>query len=261
MQGELARILVSVALALLGAGCALEPSSRVRQAASEADTVEVARFSRRSEGEALAAHWEKFRIPLKLDTQYRYVQTDSGVALEARAEKSASALQRRVDIDPTRHSQLEWRWRVDQPVEGADKKRADREDSPARLVIAFAGDRDKLDMEDRANMRLAKALTGHDMPYATLMYVWSNRYAPETLIANPRTSRVQMIVVEGGPECVGRWGEFKRDVAADFRRAFGEEPGRIIGVGVMTDADNTQTSARSVYGDVTFRRVAESRGR
>lgn len=246
----------AIAFAMLAAGCADLRAPAQDQPVADADTVEVARFSRRVEGEPLASHWEAFRIPLKLDTRYRYVKTGTVVALEARAERSASALQRRVDIDPRKHSQIEWRWRVDEPVEGSDKRRADREDSPARLIVAFDGDPRKLDFEERATLRLAKALTGRNLPYATLMYVWSNRYPAETVIQNPRTSRVQMIVVEGGPECVGRWGQFKRDIVADYRRVFGEEPGRIVAVGVMTDADNTQKSARSLYGDITFRRRA-----
>ena len=53
----------------------------------------------------------------------------------------------------------------------------------------------------------------------------------------------------------GRWSSFRRNVLEDYRLAFGEEPGRIESVGVMTDADNTQSRARAVYGDITF--VAE----
>lgn len=37
---------------------------------------------------------------------------------------------------------------------------------------------------------------------------------------------------------------------ADFRRAFGEEPGALIGVALMTDADNTRASAEASYGEV-----------
>ena len=249
----------SLTLALLCAGCAnvtvpaRAPDAVRAQPATDTATVEIARSSRRSEGEPLAPYWEAFRIPLKPATEYRYVNTDSGGALEARAERSASALQRVVDIDPAMHSVVEWRWRVDQTVDGADKRYADSEDSPARLIVAFEGDHGKLDFEERAMMRLAKTLTGREMPYATLMYVWSNLHPPETLLPSPRTSRVQMIVVEGGADRVGRWGNFRRDIAADFRRAFGEEPGRITAVGVMTDADNTQKSGRCLYGDITFR--------
>jgi len=42
-------------------------------------------------------------------------------------------------------------------------------------------------------------------------------------------------------------------VTEDYRRAFGEEPWDIVGVGVMTDASNTHEKASAQYGDISFR--------
>jgi len=39
-------------------------------------------------------------------------------------------------------------------------------------------------------------------------------------------------------------------VAADFRRAFGEEPGPLVAIAVMTDSDNTRSRSRAWYGPV-----------
>jgi hypothetical protein len=41
-------------------------------------------------------------------------------------------------------------------------------------------------------------------------------------------------------------------VVADYRRAFGEAPGRLIGIAVMTDSDNTASSTEAHYGDLTL---------
>jgi hypothetical protein len=41
-------------------------------------------------------------------------------------------------------------------------------------------------------------------------------------------------------------------VRADFRRAFGEEPGALLAVGVLTDTDNTDGHAEAWYGDIRF---------
>jgi len=56
--------------------------------------------------------------------------------------------------------------------------------------------------------------------------------------------------VQSGGSQVGRWITYQRDFQADFMKAFGEPPGRLTGVGVMTDSDNTRQSARCLYGDV-----------
>ena len=56
--------------------------------------------------------------------------------------------------------------------------------------------------------------------------------------------------VESGPAHLGQWRRYTRDIAVDFRRAFGEEPGALIGIAVMTDTDNTQTGAEAWYGEI-----------
>jgi hypothetical protein len=94
------------------------------------------------------------------------------------------------------------------------------------------------------------------MPYATLMYIWGNRAPREAIIPNKHTSRVRMIVVESGRDKLGRWQEVTRNVAEDYRRAFGEEPGQISAVGIMTDTDNTGDNAYAYYGDIVFHKAA-----
>nr|WP_260500766.1 DUF3047 domain-containing protein [Aquabacterium sp. J223] len=65
-----------------------------------------------------------------------------------------------------------------------------------------------------------------------------------------RSDRIRKIVVESGRARLGRWQRHERDIAADFRAAFDEEPGPLIGIALMTDSDNTGTSAEAWYGEV-----------
>jgi hypothetical protein len=253
-----------IALAIAPGGCALLADEEgllgstevVRtHATRDGEIVEVASFSRRGAGEPLPEHWQPYMVlPSKPRTEYRLVETEEGIALEAEAERAASGLYRKIRIDPHRHPHLEWRWRVPRLIDGADPRLASREDSPVRLLVSFHGDPAKIDMEERAKMRLIKALSGQAMPYATLVYIWSNQVPAETVVPNPHTDRVRMIVVESGAQRVGRWIRLRRNVLEDFRRAFGEEPWDIVAVGVMTDSDNTASHARGHYGDIAFRR-------
>lgn len=248
-------------LALLSGGCASTPDGSllastgvVRELArEEGERVEVARFSRRQAGVALPDFWQPYIIlPSKPRTDYALVRTAEGVALEARADRSASGKVRRIRIDPQQHPQLQWRWRVGNLIPGADKRIASADDSPARLFVSFHGDEKKLDFGQRAQMRLARALSGQSLPYATLMYVWSNQLPVGTVVENPHTDRIRAIVVASGPEGVGQWRDYRRNVLEDYRKAFGEEPWDIVAVGLMTDADNTGQKARCQYGDITF---------
>jgi hypothetical protein len=43
---------------------------------------------------------------------------------------------------------------------------------------------------------------------------------------------------------------YERDIKKDYQNAFGEPPGALIGVGLMTDSDNTQSHIHSWYGAI-----------
>jgi hypothetical protein len=51
---------------------------------------------------------------------------------------------------------------------------------------------------------------------------------------------------------VGAWLSYTRDIRADFEKAFGEAPGALLGVGLMTDTDNTGEQVHAWYGDIQF---------
>lgn len=72
------------------------------------------------------------------------------------------------------------------------------------------------------------------------------------MVANAYTDKTMMIAVNSGPSQVGEWVTVTRDLVADYRQAFGEEPPAIVGVAIMTDADNTGEQATAWYGDLTL---------
>jgi hypothetical protein len=59
-------------------------------------------------------------------------------------------------------------------------------------------------------------------------------------------------VAESGPQRLGRWLSVERDVIADYQRVFGEAPGRITSVGVLTDGDDLKNHVEAWYGDIGF---------
>jgi hypothetical protein len=100
---------------------------------------------------------------------------------------------------------------------------------------------------------VARLIYGPEVPAAVLCYVWDARAPAGSIVHSPFTGRVRLVVAESGPARLGRWLAYERDVAEDYRRAFGAEPPAISGVVVMTDTDNTGESAEAFYGDVEFR--------
>jgi Protein of unknown function (DUF3047) len=257
-----AALALGLAALLALAGCASVPEDDgllastpiARDLPREAGAlIEVARFSAMRAGASLPRVWLGWGLGAgKRPTEYRLVRGDSGTVLEAQAEQAASGLYRRIRVDPHRQSLLEWSWRVDRLIPGANLSVAAREDSAARLVVSFHGDSQRLDFQQRTMLRLAKAFVGEPLPYAMLIYVWSNAIPVETALPSPQIERIRMIVVESGGANLGQWRQYRRNIVEDYRRAFGESPGDIVAVGVMTDSDNTQQSARALYGDITL---------
>lgn len=201
--------------------------------------------------------WEHREFPGKKPTSFAYERKDGRHTMAARADGSASMLRRQVRVPPEELGQVRFSWMVPELIAEADMARRDTEDAPVRIVLAFDGDRSRFSPRNAMLSELARALTGEEMPYATLMYVWSNHRAPGEVIINPRTDRIRKLVVQSGAAGLHQWLDYERDVRADFKRVFGEEPGALIGVAIMTDADNTHSRARAWYGPVSLVKAAQ----
>ncbi|MBL8520661.1 MAG: DUF3047 domain-containing protein [Betaproteobacteria bacterium] len=220
----------------------------------ERDYTTITPFSAAEPGEKLPEGWQAWTLSrFKRQTEYRLVRGEDGnVVVRAVADGSASGLSKRLDVDPGKTPWLSWRWKVPDLIDSADNTRREAEDSPVRIIVAFEGDMSTLDFEERAFADRVKLLTGRDMPYATLMYIWENHRPVGEVIQSPHTTRVKMLVTESGESREGQWLRLTRNVAEDFRRAFGENPGRIRSIGIMTDTDNTGEKTRAYYGDIQF---------
>jgi hypothetical protein len=186
------------------------------------------------------------------------VHDGDGTVMKASARGTASGLIHWVKVDPTVTPIMSWRWKLsDLPPVTDDSP----DDSPVRLVVSFSGDLDKLPFGDRIFYTNFRLFTGQQLPYAALMYIWGTRSALDTITPVKQTSRIKRIVVERGRNGLGQWHEMTRNVREDFKRAFGEEPGPIISVGIMTETDESVHAVDAYYGDISFRGAARGTAR
>jgi len=201
---------------------------------------------------AEGADWHAVPLPGKVETRYTLVDKGGRPALGAVSEASASMWRKRVSVAPPELKTVSFSWWVDTKPTQANVADVDREDAAARVLFGFAGDINSLPMRTRMMFDLAEALTGERPPYATLMYVWDATAPVGSVIVNPRSDRIRKIVVDSGTVPLRQWRDHRRDLVADFRLAFGEEPGALISMAVMTDSDNTRSSAKAWYGSITL---------
>jgi len=213
----------------------------------------VTPFSQAKPGATLPSGW----LPIKINEQkkptvYDFVDDGGAIVLHATADGAASLVGYKTAFDLAAAPELKWRWKINRLIGAADNAVASKEDSPVRIVLEFDGDKSKLSFSDRSAIASGKILSGRELPYATLMYIWSNKEPVGKIVPNPRTNRVQMVVASSGSGGVGQWQTLARNAFDDFRKAFGEDPGRLTGVAVLTDTDNTGESVEAWYGDISF---------
>ncbi len=208
-----------------------------------------------AQGPGQHLHWwvrgQDFGLPGKRRTHYRHTHLEGRAVLHARSAASASMWRHPLRLPATRLGHMHFSWMVPKMIAGADLSRREGDDTPVRIVLAFDGDHQRLSAGTRMMFELAETLTGEPPPFATLMYVWAPHAAPlGSVIHAPRSDRVRSVVVESGARRLGQWLRYERDVVADFRAAYGEDPGELIGIAVMTDSDNTGTEAEAFYGPI-----------
>lgn len=198
-------------------------------------------------------NWQTYHLPSKKPTSFNKVQMDGRNAMLAVADSSASLLRQQVRIPASELKQVKFSWKVPQLIEAADMALRDGDDSPVRIVLTFEGNRSNWSTKNTMLSELSQLLTGEELPYATLMYVWCNKRAPGSVVHDPRTDRIRKIVVESGAKNLNQWLDYERNIAADFEKAFGEKPGALVGMALMTDTDNTRSKTRAYYGPVSMR--------
>jgi len=194
--------------------------------------------------------WQHYPLPGKQATEFSFLRVDGRPAVAAQATSSASMLRHRMRIEPAELGRIRFSWNVPQLIDAADMALSEADDSPVRIIMAFDGDRSRFSMKNAMMSELSHAITGEPLPYATLMYVWCNTRPSDSVIVNPRTDRIRQMVVESGAQGLSRWHFYERNIRADFERAFGEPPGALVGIGIMTDTDNTRSNARVLYGQL-----------
>lgn len=212
---------------------------------------ELPKFSAETPREGMPNGWNFYRIaPYKKNTVYRLENYQGRTVLSANSKTSASGLAIKLRPRQANNLWLQWEWKATNAIPNADNADGPSDDAPLRILVAFDGNKSKLSLQERLNFEMANLISGQEMPYATLMYIWSGKTPVDTIITNAHTTRIKMIVVDSGWDGLGQWHKHQRDLAADYKRAYGEAPGEVIGIALLTDTDNTKSETHAFYGDI-----------
>lgn len=213
----------------------------------------VPAFSAMAAG-AVPAPWHFASLPRKKPTEFSVTPLDGQQVLRVHTQDAYGNLVLAIGSPGSSARQLHWRWRVDQPVQGADLRQRAGDDAALKLCVSFDFDARQLSWSERTKLHLGQIATGEPIPTETLCYVWDGTSPAGSVLHSPFTHRLRYLVLHGSNAPLGRWQEEKRDLAADYARAFGDESPQgmpaLTAITVSADADNTHGEGLAYLGDI-----------
>lgn len=146
-----------------------------------------------------------------------------------RADKASFSIQRKIDVDVKKYPNITWRWMVKELPRGGDFRDSGKDDQAAQLFVGFSGRR-------------------------SIVYIWdtSAPVGAEGEFNIPLTMYSRIIVVRSGSKEIGKWMSLTRNVYADYKRLYKEEPPRAEGLRYQVNSQHTGTSAESCLESVEF---------
>jgi hypothetical protein len=132
--------------------------------------------------------------------------------------------------DALLYPMLSWRWRVHKLPIGAAENVRKRSDSAAGVYVIFHG-----------ALRLNKIIK----------YVWSASLQKGIVAESPFNPNVKIIVLKSGDgnNLLGQWVDEIVNVQRDYEMIFKGKPPVVEAVAILTDADNTESTAEADYDD------------
>ena len=158
-----------------------------------------------------------------------YVQR--GRQLDVISDGTVSLLWRPVDQSERDAVEARWAWRVQEGVPATDLTVKGSDDRNLSVYFVFV-DEARADALAGGNARRIL----REKSARALIYVWGGAHEVGAILPSPYSPRLRTKVLRASGS-----GEHREsvDLARDFRAAFGEDPGVLVGLAVSADSDDT----------------------
>ena len=208
------------------------------------------------DGASLGTGWRVATLPQQKPPVTRFTpeRVQGREALRVEADGSYGNLVHGFDKAPV-PATLAWSWRVKAPLTANDLRSKAGDDAALKVCMSFDLPLAQVPFWERQALRMARARSGEPLPAATLCWVWGGSLPRETVLDNPFSRRVRYVVLRQAADPAQTWLDEKRDVAADFLRAFGDESAQVppvIAVIVAGDGDNAAGHSVAHVADLRF---------
>lgn len=192
----------------------------------------VDRFRGGVDSDGLPAGWRLERTPgpnslyvIEKEKEDRYLRLFS--------QGDGFGFRKEMSFDIREYPYLSWWWNARQLPQGGDIRKRESDDQAGQIFVLFP--------------RFPALLNTRSMGY-----VWDTQ-APKGLAGtSPAYSRAKYVVLQSGPENLNQWVFESRNVYADYRKLFQEDPPPVGAVLIYINSQHTKSSAEICYAEILF---------
>ncbi|MEJ6401445.1 DUF3047 domain-containing protein [Yoonia sp. 2307UL14-13] len=190
---------------------------------------------------SFANGWQEQRLSLFSSNDYSF-----GNNLSMVSNGSVSIAWTRVGQADWGSRSASWSWTVEQSVPATNLAQKGGDDRNISLYFVFVPESVAPSLQG-ANIR---SLLGND-DVRIIQYAWGGNHSRGQVIPSPYGPSGQGVTVALRQAGTGSHSE-RVDLAADYARAFGGQPGALVGLAVSGDSDDTDSVIRAAIGNLSL---------
>ena len=147
------------------------------------------------------------------------------------SENSSFGLTKKIDVDLKEYPYINFRWKVQELPRNGDFRKKETDDQAAQIYVVFG------------KFKLTAKIVG---------YLWENKPPKLTTGVSPAWGKTRLIVLESGPENLGKWVWEKRNIYDDYNLLFHKEPPKANLISIYINSQHTESRAESYFGEIYF---------
>jgi hypothetical protein len=198
-------------------------------AKADNDRLIIERFSKGVDEKGIPLDWE---LKEKEGTAIIKLEKEDDIyALHLISEQSSFGVAKNVNIDIKEYPYINFRWKVIELPRNGDFRKKETDDQAAQIYVAFG------------TFKLTAKIVG---------YLWENKAPKLTTGVSPAWNKTRLIVLESGPEKIGKWVCEKRNIYNDYKELFEKEPPEAKLISLYINSQHTKSRAESYFGEIYF---------
>lgn len=189
---------------------------------------------------SFASGWQEQKLSLFSNNRYSF-----GNQLNMVSDGGVSIAYTRLGQDKWDATRASWAWTVEESVPATNLRQKGGDDRNLSLYFVFLPE----NVAAASQGAGIRSLLNND-EVRVLLYTWGGNHGRGEQFLSPYLNGLGMNVALR-PAGTGSFSE-NVNLAADYSRAFGGQPGALVGIAVSGDSDDTDSMIKAAIGNLTL---------